>query len=502
MEPRKGSFKLQADNLPDAFVRHRLLFDDHGTPADFVLLEVNCFFEELVGRKREDLVGKKFSETEPPVKEAAYSWLSDFSKLSQAIDAGRFEYFSEPLGRWYELNLFSGEPGCFDIYFRDINHYKVQLSEVKRRNKSLHYLANNIPDVVARFDTSLKHIYVNRTAGQVLGLPGDIFIGHSFLDLLGVGMPEELADQLRAMHTALKECRESGEEQQFTGCFKLPDGEKHLLTRIVPEKEQGGKIASLLAITTDVTGSRQDEKRSRVIAELLLGLGELNDLNKALRLCLDAALAATAFDSGGIYLADVQDGAMKLAVHRGLSASFVEKVSLLGPESPSRCLIMAGQPLYKKYKKMGIPLDPVRQDEGLEAVAIVPVLYGQKIIACFNVASHSTSAITAPDKTTLETIAAQVSGFLARLQAEEALRESEEKFRLITENMIDVVWLRSADNSQMLYISPSYEQVWGRSCRSLYDDPQSFMDTVYAEDMEKVKAEFARYLEHELFDLE
>ncbi len=85
---------------------------------------------------------------------------------------------------------------------------------------------------------------------------------------------------------------------------------------------------------------------------------------------------------------------------------------------------------------------------------------------------------------------------------EEALRESEEQFRQITENMIDVVWLRSADNSKMIYISPSYEQVWGRTCQSLIDNPQSFMDSVYSEDLEKVRAEFHRYLQWEQFNLE
>jgi diguanylate cyclase (GGDEF)-like protein/PAS domain S-box-containing protein len=490
------------ENLPDAFARHQVVLGDHGTPVDFIFLDLNSAFEEMVGQKREVLIGKRLSEAHPRVMELAYGWIGDFSRLSKDFDSESFEYYSKPLNRWYELSLLGDEPGCFGIYYRDINRYKDQISKIKRSNKSLNYLANNIPDVVARFDTTLRHIYVNQTASQVLGLPGDTFIGHSFLDLCGFSIPKELAGQLMTMHNSLEKCLLSGEEQQFVDCFTLPNGEKHLLTRVVPEKEPGGKIASLLAITTDITEIRNEEKRNLAISEMIFGLSKMSDVSEALQLCLDTALLITDFDSGGIYLSDDQSGALKLALHCGLSDAFIESVSLIGPESTNMNLIMSGQPLYKEYSKVGVPLDPVRQGEGLEAIAIVPVVYSQKIIACFNVASHSRSTIPESDKTTMETIASQVSGFIARLLAEEALRESETQFRQITENMIDVVWLRSADNAKMIYISPSYEQIWGRTCQSLYDNPQSFMDTVYADDLEIVKAEFGRYLKSELFDLE
>ncbi len=90
----------------------------------------------------------------------------------------------------------------------------------------------------------------------------------------------------------------------------------------------------------------------------------------------------------------------------------------------------------------------------------------------------------------------------ARKQAEDNLRAREEQFRLITENMGDTVWLRSADNREMLYVSPSYEKVWGRTCQSLYDDPQSFMESVYRDDLEVVHAAFENYIHGGRFDLE
>jgi PAS domain S-box-containing protein len=68
------------------------------------------------------------------------------------------------------------------------------------------------------------------------------------------------------------------------------------------------------------------------------------------------------------------------------------------------------------------------------------------------------------------------------LQQTSALGESAERFRQIAENIHEIFWLRTADLSNTLYISPAYESVWGRSRESLYRDPHSFFTAIHAED--------------------
>ncbi len=70
--------------------------------------------------------------------------------------------------------------------------------------------------------------------------------------------------------------------------------------------------------------------------------------------------------------------------------------------------------------------------------------------------------------------------------AEQALVESEERFRQLAENIQEVFWVVSSDWQQMHYISPAYESVWGRSCNSLYENPMSWTESIIDEDKDAV----------------
>jgi PAS domain S-box-containing protein len=78
-----------------------------------------------------------------------------------------------------------------------------------------------------------------------------------------------------------------------------------------------------------------------------------------------------------------------------------------------------------------------------------------------------------------------------RKQAEQLLLQSEERFRQITQAIQEAFWIASADTTKVYYVSPAYELIWGRSCQSLIDNPQTFVDSIHAEDRDRVVAGLA-----------
>lgn len=70
----------------------------------------------------------------------------------------------------------------------------------------------------------------------------------------------------------------------------------------------------------------------------------------------------------------------------------------------------------------------------------------------------------------------------AHKEAEKALRWSEERFRQIAENSREVFWITEPQDNKLVYISPAYEEVWGRSYKSLSEISRTWRDSVHPDD--------------------
>lgn len=71
-------------------------------------------------------------------------------------------------------------------------------------------------------------------------------------------------------------------------------------------------------------------------------------------------------------------------------------------------------------------------------------------------------------------------------EAATRLSTSELRFRQIAETIDEVFWLSDVDKTEIVYISPGYEKVWGRTTDSLYDDPLQWLFAIHPEDRERV----------------
>ena len=88
-----------------------------------------------------------------------------------------------------------------------------------------------------------------------------------------------------------------------------------------------------------------------------------------------------------------------------------------------------------------------------------------------------------------------VEDITERRLAEAAVRESDERFRQIAENISDVFWLFDWQEQCVLYVSPAYDQIWGRSREKLYERYAEWGESIHPDDIEHATETFNRILE-------
>jgi PAS domain S-box-containing protein len=69
------------------------------------------------------------------------------------------------------------------------------------------------------------------------------------------------------------------------------------------------------------------------------------------------------------------------------------------------------------------------------------------------------------------------------------LRAAEERLRLVAENVDEVILIASADLSEIEYVNPAYEELYGQPVETLYERPRSFLESVHPEDREAYEAD-------------
>jgi PAS domain S-box-containing protein len=94
----------------------------------------------------------------------------------------------------------------------------------------------------------------------------------------------------------------------------------------------------------------------------------------------------------------------------------------------------------------------------------------------------------------IETTANLAGIAIERTRVEERNRDQEERFRQMTESIREVFylteWNTEAPVKRVLYVSPAYETIWGRTCQSLYDEPRSWSYDIEPEDRERMVKAF------------
>lgn len=74
----------------------------------------------------------------------------------------------------------------------------------------------------------------------------------------------------------------------------------------------------------------------------------------------------------------------------------------------------------------------------------------------------------------------------ARRLAEASAQANSDRFRQLAESISQVFWLTDPDKREMIYVSPAYETIWGRSCAELKQCPKAWLEAVHPDDRARV----------------
>lgn len=368
---------------------------------------------------------------------------------------------------------------------------------------------NSLPDLIAIIDNQHRIVRVNKAMGQKLGKEPEDCVGLScFASVHGLMAP--IANCPHAL--TLLDGREHAaeiQEDRLGGDF---------LVSTTPLLDEHGGAAGVVHVARNIS------ERKRAEAEL----GRLNRTLRAISNSNQALLHATdepAFleevcriikeDCGHamVWIGSAEDDENKTVrpvAHAGLEESYLETLRVTWEDNdlgrgPTGTAIRTGKPCMCRNMLEDPTFLPWRKQattRGYASSLVIPLLERDKALGAITIYSKETDSFSEPEVELLTELAGDVEFGIQTLRAraahsraEEALRESELRFRSVLDDSRDVIYRLNVQTGRYEYISPSAKTVMGFSREELAEmEVEWVLMRVHPDDLAAVQASMARLM--------
>ncbi|MDY6892336.1 MAG: PAS domain S-box protein [Chloroflexota bacterium] len=415
--------------------------------------------DDILGKSLETLIkeyGRLSSEFEPVALERSKNRLQTGISVS-AMELELVNGRGEKVPCTYSASGIKGPNGKIlgeIVIIQDITERKKAESKLHRQEQYFRALIENSWDATLFVDTEGHILYESPSIVRMLGFIPEERLGCSIFEHVH---PDDL-------HVATT---------RFTQLVHNEDAVIHVEARIMHRDgswrtlEVNGNnllnnpaVEGIVINLHDVTERKRAEHLIQVQRDLDMSLNTASGLSDGLRLCLEAALDVSDMDCGGIYLVDRTSGDFELVFHKGLPAAFVDAATRFSADSDNARLVNEGKPVHTRHDNLDVNMAEAERQEGLRAISIIPVFDEDRVVGSLNAASYTIDELPMFAREALEIMAIQIGKAVVRMQAEQALRESEEKLKTYMENSPESIFVCDSDG-MILYINEATEAMIG-----------------------------------------
>ena len=221
-----------------------------------------------------------------------------------------------------------------------------------------------------------------------------------------------------------------------------------------------------LYIFEDVTERKQDEYYLAMQRDLGVGLSAVSTMRETLEQAIDTLLKTSIFTCGGIYLLEPKTGNLELTISRRLPEDFIMNTSIYTPDTLESKLVMKGESVFGIFNEVIESSDKSYLNDYFKYISVLPILNEGKVLGSINLGSSNSDEFSIKIKQTLEAIAGQIGIAIARIQAEVALRTSQQNFHLMFETLDDFMFILNMDGN-IIKTNPVVQKRLGYSALEL-----------------------------------